>query len=397
MLSDRRYMIVFHNLLFLIFVFILSPYPNIICVCRHAEQTRVLELLTFGKLITPVYTCPVGDTKLVIKKKEPIPMIDSKEPIQLSKFPDAQKPDEGRTSAIEREDWPAPPAPAAAFPELLREKKKGRSGRRSTTTSGAETTDTEIETEISEWEDEPDSRPVDPKIQREIDYLLKHGGTGAARAFLRELERKGAESPTLDPVSASRTPSADHEPHYKLRYPNPVFASPSRDTEFRPRLYSLDDHLVGRKYRSTTQTVGNFPVPRPGYGLAPPSSTHSTADSREAGYFSDTGFVRHTLRRERMFDRDGDTTDGEMTDKETLERRSFYSSQSSFEEYDPTTGLRRSKLRSSTVSSEGLSTPYLGYKRIGTSLLKAEAPPQVCNTHTHTHTACLFQRSLSLV
>ena len=40
MLSDRRYMIVFHNLLFLIFVFILSPYPNIICVCRHAEQTR---------------------------------------------------------------------------------------------------------------------------------------------------------------------------------------------------------------------------------------------------------------------------------------------------------------------------------------------------------------------
>ena len=107
---------------------------------------------------------------------------------------------------------------------LVREKKKGRSGRRSTTTSGAETTDTEIETEISEWEDEPDSRPVDPKIQREIDYLLKHGGTGAARAFLRELERKGAESPTLDPVSASRTPSADHEPHYKLRYPNPVFA-----------------------------------------------------------------------------------------------------------------------------------------------------------------------------
>ena len=75
-------------------------------------------MLTFGKLITPVYTCPVGDTKLVIKKKEPIPMIDSKEPIQLSKFPDAQKPDEGRTSAIEREDWPAPPAPAAAFPEL---------------------------------------------------------------------------------------------------------------------------------------------------------------------------------------------------------------------------------------------------------------------------------------
>jgi len=38
-----------------------------------------------------------------------------------------------------------------------------------------------------------------------------------------------------------------------------IHPAPSRDTEFRPRLYSLDDHLVGRKYRSTTQTVGNFP------------------------------------------------------------------------------------------------------------------------------------------
>jgi hypothetical protein len=104
----------------------------------------------------------------------------------------------------------------------VREKKRG--GRRSTTTSAAETTDTELETEVSEWEDEPEHRPIDPEIQRKIDYLLQYGGRGAARAFLRELERSGAESPTLDPISASRTPSADHEPHYKLRYTNPVFA-----------------------------------------------------------------------------------------------------------------------------------------------------------------------------
>ena len=54
----------------------------------------------------------------MIKKKEPIPVMDNKEPIKLAKFPDAQKPEDGRPPAIEREDWPAPPAPAAAFPEL---------------------------------------------------------------------------------------------------------------------------------------------------------------------------------------------------------------------------------------------------------------------------------------
>ena len=41
------------------------------------------------------------------------------EPIQLSKFPDAKK-HNGYVAPIERDDWPAPPDPAAAYPELCK-------------------------------------------------------------------------------------------------------------------------------------------------------------------------------------------------------------------------------------------------------------------------------------
>ena len=42
----------------------------------------------------------------------------TREVVQLSKLPDAQQPDNGEVPAIERADWPAPPHPAAAYPEL---------------------------------------------------------------------------------------------------------------------------------------------------------------------------------------------------------------------------------------------------------------------------------------
>ena len=42
----------------------------------------------------------------------------NKEAIAMSKYPDGQKTD--YVAPIEREDWPAPPAPAAAYPELCK-------------------------------------------------------------------------------------------------------------------------------------------------------------------------------------------------------------------------------------------------------------------------------------
>ena len=43
--------------------------------------------------------------------------MNNEEPIKLSKIPDGTKENE-RLAPIERDDWPSPPAPAAAYPEL---------------------------------------------------------------------------------------------------------------------------------------------------------------------------------------------------------------------------------------------------------------------------------------
>ena len=48
-----------------------------------------------------------------------VPM-GKEEAIRMSKFPDAHKPEIPRPLPIERDDWPAPPAPAAAYPELCK-------------------------------------------------------------------------------------------------------------------------------------------------------------------------------------------------------------------------------------------------------------------------------------
>jgi len=44
--------------------------------------------------------------------------VSTSEVLQLSKLPDAHQPSDEEIPAIERADWPAPPHPAAAYPEL---------------------------------------------------------------------------------------------------------------------------------------------------------------------------------------------------------------------------------------------------------------------------------------
>ena len=59
----------------------------------------------------------ITTTKTVVKKEVmSSPTLDKEEPVRLSRYPDGQKGD--RLAAIERDDWPAPPEPAAAYPEL---------------------------------------------------------------------------------------------------------------------------------------------------------------------------------------------------------------------------------------------------------------------------------------
>jgi len=44
--------------------------------------------------------------------------VSTREVVNMSKLPDAHQPCDEEIPAIERADWPAPPHPAAAYPEL---------------------------------------------------------------------------------------------------------------------------------------------------------------------------------------------------------------------------------------------------------------------------------------
>ena len=62
-----------------------------------------------------------GDQKYVVTRKmDSIVPMNKEEAIFLAKFPDGSKPEGYRRAPIEREDWPAPPEPAAAYPELCK-------------------------------------------------------------------------------------------------------------------------------------------------------------------------------------------------------------------------------------------------------------------------------------
>jgi len=62
-----------------------------------------------------------GDQNLLSKKPVKLePVMKNQDAIRLARFPDGHEPEEGKTAAIEREDWPAPPDPAAAYPELCK-------------------------------------------------------------------------------------------------------------------------------------------------------------------------------------------------------------------------------------------------------------------------------------
>ncbi|KAH3786833.1 hypothetical protein DPMN_164945, partial [Dreissena polymorpha] len=151
---------------------------------------------------------------------------------------------------IDRDDWPAPPSPAAILPEILRQRRKSRG---------------------EEDVDEDEAVFEDPKIKREIEELRKFKDeSGIGKVIYNELEvAKKAPLKLLDPWKASRVPNAKYEPKYQTRYLSPMFASPSRIIDRSRR--SWDDSDI-RGYR-TISIVGNFPAPKPGYGLSPRAAT----------------------------------------------------------------------------------------------------------------------------
>ena len=75
--------------------------------------------------------------------------------------------------------------------------------------------------------DETSIKEVDQKLKKERDELSKID-TGIAKVFLqdREKDRENLRhrAANVDPRNASRTPSANREPAYRLRYESPVGA-----------------------------------------------------------------------------------------------------------------------------------------------------------------------------
>merc|ERR1719510_2913438 len=286
------------------------------------------------------------------------PHMNNEEPIKLSHYPDGTAPDiengnivpsgestevtDGATKKrrrklpIERDDFPAPPFP---YSSSRRDQKKRKYRRRRWRSEpgkrfhGLPRTATDISStdEDSHDEDSPyesSSSEVDQKeieeIDRKIDKTeaeLRKCSTGMAMVFLTDLEKDREKQKMqlhklIDPRSAARTPAANRLPHYKLRYDDPVNASPSR---IAGHLRPWDDEMMLGEdgYRSTSRrsnvtTPFGYPTPlgrvvspvntiKPGYTLAStkastlPSSRYSptggySSDIKGAGGYSSTDF-----------------------------------------------------------------------------------------------------------
>ncbi|CAH2005081.1 unnamed protein product [Acanthoscelides obtectus] len=202
------------------------------------------------------------------------PHMNNEEPIELAHFPAAKPPQPGEPLKIERDDFPAPP-----YPYTDPERRK----RWSDSYKGVADSD----------EDEADatSKAVDgDKLKKEEEELSKIA-SGIGKVFLKNVQErekiKQWKAAHLDPRNASRTPSANKEPTYRLRYDNPIGASPSRNLDH-PKPFDDDDFDRSLSCRSSVgRSIGAIPnynvvsalrhVPKPGYGLAPRSHTFSTS------------------------------------------------------------------------------------------------------------------------
>ncbi|CAH2005073.1 unnamed protein product [Acanthoscelides obtectus] len=217
------------------------------------------------------------------------PHMNNEEPIELAHFPAAKPPQPGEPLKIERDDFPAPP-----YPYTDPERRK----RWSDSYKGVADSD----------EDEADatSKAVDgDKLKKEEEELSKIA-SGIGKVFLKNVQErekiKQWKAAHLDPRNASRTPSANKEPTYRLRYDNPIGASPSRNLDH-PKPFDDDDFDRSLSCRSSVgRSIGAIPnynvvsslrmVPRPGYGLK--SSTLPARNGYGDYSFSGMGAKTHS-------------------------------------------------------------------------------------------------------
>jgi len=275
------------------------------------------------------------------------PHMNNEEPIKASHYPDGVVPEientdttqsgengevttDGATkkrrrkkTPIERDDFPAPPFPYSSSRRDQKKRKyrrrrwRSEPGRRfhglPKTTTDVSSTDEDSHDEDSPYEsssseiDQKEIEEIDKKIDK-TEAELKKCSIGMAKVFLADMEKERERMKMqlhnmIDPRSAARAPAANRMPHYKLRFDDPVNASPSR---IAGHLRPWDDEMMFGEdgYRSTSRhsrvtTPFGFPAPlgrvvspvntpKPGYTLA--SAKTSTLPSRYSptgGYSSD--------------------------------------------------------------------------------------------------------------
>nr|CAI5823326.1 unnamed protein product [Callosobruchus analis] len=175
------------------------------------------------------------------------PHMNNEEPIELAHFPAAKPPQPGEPPKIERDDFPAPP-----YPYTDPERRK----RWSDSYKGVQDSDEE------EVDGVPAKAVDDVKLKKEEEELSKIA-SGIGKVFLKNVQErekiKQWKAAHLDPRNASRTPSANKEPAYRLRYDNPIGASPSRNLDH-PRPFDDDDFDRSLSCRSSVgRSVGAIP------------------------------------------------------------------------------------------------------------------------------------------
>eukprot|EP00096_Caligus_rogercresseyi_P010454 TRINITY_DN3816_c0_g1_i1.p1 TRINITY_DN3816_c0_g1~~TRINITY_DN3816_c0_g1_i1.p1 ORF type:complete len:393 (+),score=137.18 TRINITY_DN3816_c0_g1_i1:58-1236(+) len=139
------------------------------------------------------------------------PHMNNEEPIGLAHYPDGKVPPEDMPLPIERDDFPAPPF-------------LGTGKRRHRSEPGLTSSPPSPPPVESEEEDVPD-----PRLELS-EKELKKISSGMGQIFLTEIamEKERRKGKTIDPRSAARSPAANKEPLFRLRYESPINASPSR-------------------------------------------------------------------------------------------------------------------------------------------------------------------------
>nr|CAH8846188.1 unnamed protein product [Trichobilharzia regenti] len=250
-----------------------------IMVTPQSKKTKILSSTTVnGQLKASTTPTGAGNTRNShiddISCSGPISLNDhdiTLETRKLACLPAGQERDKSLPAPIERYDWPAPPASGVVLAELMRERRQRRKEQAHYSGDGDDLESQEALSIDYSFDGIPETT---------VDHSTAHIGIG--QAIIREeaeSKRRSRSQTYLDPVSASRTPSAAVEPSFKPRFATHQFALLNRDGSLTqgatmPTGNSTTSQYTSNSRLNTPATMTTTPTPivntrsssiRPGY------------------------------------------------------------------------------------------------------------------------------------